>query len=51
MLKPIFLKKVYGQKHPGRWEIAEYKILSVKMLFKTNTNGHMHPSIILFIME
>ena len=46
MLNPIFWKKVHGQKHPGRWEIAEP---CVKMLFKTNTNGHRHPSISLFI--
>ena len=34
MLNPIFLKKVQGQKHPGRWEIAEPKILSVKCSLK-----------------
>ena len=51
MLNPIFWKKVQGQKHPGRWEIAERKIPSVKMLFKTNTNGHKQPSICLFIIE
>ena len=40
ILNPIFLKKVHWQKYPGRREIAEYKIPSVKMLFKANTNGH-----------
>ena len=30
-----------------RWEIAERKIPSVKMLFKTNTNVHKHLSIVL----
>ena len=34
MMNPIFWKKVEGQKHPGRWEIAERQIPSVKMLFK-----------------
>ena len=51
MLNTIFWKKVQGQKHPGRWEIAECKIPSVKMLFKMNTNGHKHPSISLIIIE
>ena len=51
MLNPIFWKKVQGQKHPVRWEIAERQIPSVKMLFKTNTKGHKHPSIRLFIKE
>ena len=51
MLNPIFWKKVQGQKHPGRWEIAERQIPSVKMLFKTNTKAHKHPSIRLFIIE
>ena len=51
MLNLIFLKKVQGQKHPGMWEIAECKIPSVKMLFKTNTNGYKHPSISRFIIE
>ena len=51
MLNQIFLKKVQGQKHPRRWEIAEYKIPSVKMLLDTNTNGHKHLSICLFIIE
>ena len=51
MLNPIFWKKVQGQRHPGRWDIAERKIPSVKMLFKTNTNGHKHPSISLLIIE
>ena len=48
MLNPIFWKKVQGQTHPGRWEIAERKLPIVKMLFKTNTNDHKHPSISLF---
>ena len=47
----IFRKKAQGQKHTGRWEIAEHKIPIVKMLFKTNTNGHKHPSISLIIIE
>ena len=51
MLNMIFWKNVQGQKHPGRWEIAESKIYSVKMLFKANTKGHKHPSIRLFIIE
>ena len=53
MLNSIFWKKVWGQKHTGRWEIAERKIpsASVKMLFKTNTNGDKHPSISLFIIK
>ena len=45
------LKEGPGAKHTGRWGIAERKIPSVKMLFKTNTNGHKHPSISLFIIE
>ena len=45
MLYPIFWKKVQGQKHPGRWGIVEHQIPSIKMLFKTNTKGHKHPSI------
>ena len=45
MLNPIFSKKVQGQKHPGRWEIVEHQIPSIKVLFKTNTKGHKHPSI------
>ena len=51
MLNPVFWKKVQEQKHPERWEIAERKISSVKMLFKTNTNGHKHPSISSVIIE
>ena len=38
LLNPVFWEKVQGQKHPGRWEIAERQTPSVKMLFKTNTN-------------
>ena len=46
MLNPIFWKKGQGQKHTGRWETVERKIPSVKMLFKTDTNGQKHPRII-----
>ena len=45
MLNPIFWKKVQGQKHPGKWGIVEHQIPSIKVLFKTNTKGHKHPSI------
>ena len=45
VLNPIFSKKVQVQKHPGRWGIVEHKIPSIKVLFKTNTKGHKHPSI------
>ena len=45
MLNPIFSKKVQGQKHPGRWGIVEHQIPNIKVLFKTNTKGHKHPSI------
>ena len=45
VLYPIFSKKVQGQKHPGRWGIVEHQIPSIKVLFKTNTKGHKHPSI------
>ena len=45
VLNPIFSKKVQGQKHPGRWGIVEHQIPSIKMLFKTNTKSHKHPSI------
>ena len=45
MLNPIFWKKVQGQNHPGRWGIVEHQISSIKVLFKTNTKGHKHPSI------
>ena len=51
MLKPIFWKEVQGQKHPVRWEIAEHQITSIKVLFKTTTKSHKHPSIRLFIRE
>ena len=44
VLNPIFSKKVQGQKHPGRWGIVEHQIPSIKVLFKTNTKGHKHPS-------
>ena len=45
VLNPIFSKNVQGQKHPGRWGIAEHQIPSIKVLFKINTKGHKHPSI------
>ena len=45
VLNPIFSKKVQGQKHPGRRGIVEHQITSIKVLFKTNTKGHKHPSI------
>ena len=45
VLNPIFPKKVQGQKHPGRWGIVVHQIPSIKVLFKTNTKGHKHPSI------
>ena len=45
------LKEGPGQKHPGRWEIAEYQIPCIKVLFKTNTKSHEDPSIRLFIRE
>ena len=45
VLNPIFSKKVQGQKHPGRWGIVEHQIPSIKVLFKTYTKGHKHPSI------
>ena len=49
MLNPIFSKKVQGQKHLGRWGIVEHQIPSIKVLFKTNTKGHKHPNIRLFL--
>ena len=45
MLNPIFSKKVQGQKHPARWGIVEHQIPNIKVLLKTNTKGHKHPSI------
>ena len=45
VLNPIFSKKVQGQKHPGRWGIIEHQISGIKVLFKTYTKGHKHPSI------
>ena len=33
VLNPIFLKKVQGQKHPGRWGIVEHQLPSIKILF------------------
>ena len=50
-VESYILKGGPGQKHPGRWEIAERQIPSVQMLFKTNTESHRHPSIRLFIIE
>ena len=51
MLNPIIWKNVQGQKHPGKWEIAERQMPSVKMLFKTNTKGYKHPCIRLFVIQ
>ena len=48
VLNPIFSKKVRGQKHLGKCGIVEHQIPSIKVLFKTNTKGHKHPSIRLF---
>ena len=45
VLNPIFSRKVQGQKHPGRWGIVEHQKPSIKVVFKTNTKGHKHPSI------
>ena len=45
------LKKVQGQKRPGRWGIVEHQIPSIKVLFKTNSKSHKHPSIRLFIRD
>ena len=39
------LKEGPGTKHPGRCGIVEHQIPSIKMLFKTNTKSHKHPSI------
>ena len=39
MLNATFWKKIQGQKHPGRWEIAERQLPSVKMLFKQIPKG------------
>ena len=44
-VKSDILKEGPGTKYPWGWEIAKCKIPSVKMLFKSNTNGHKHPSI------
>ena len=51
MLKPIFLNKFQGQKHPGRWGIVEHQIPSIKVLFKTNAKSHKHPGIKLLSSE
>ena len=51
MLNPIFWKKVQWQNHPGRWGIAEHRIPSIKVLFKTNAKGHKHPGIKLLSSE
>ena len=45
------LKEGPGAKTFWGWEIAERKIYRVKVLFKTNTNGHKHPSMSLIIIE
>ena len=47
----LFWKMVQEQKHPGRWDIAEHQIPSIKVLFKTNTKKHEQPSIRLLIRE
>ena len=44
-VKSDILKEGPGTKYPLGWEIAKCKIPSVKMLFKSNTNGHKHPNI------
>ena len=51
MLNPIFWKKAQGQKHPGRWEIAERQIPSVKMLFKTNTKLKATSILVLYYLS
>ena len=51
MFNPIFWEKVQGQKHPGRWEIVEQQIPSIKVLFKTNAKSHKHPGIELLSSE
>ena len=45
------LKKVQGQKHPGRWGIVEHQIPSIKVLFKTNAKSHKHPGMKLLSSE
>ena len=44
MLSPIFWRTVQGQKHPGRWEIVEQQIPSIKVLFKINAKNHSQAS-------
>ena len=44
-------KECPGAKYPGRWDIAERKIPSVKMLSKRNSSGHKHLSINLLVIE
>ena len=39
------------KKHPGRWEIVEHKIPSIKVLFKTNAKSHKHPGVKLLSSE
>ena len=39
------LKEGSGTKYRGRWGIVEHQIPSIKVLFKTNTKSHKHPSI------
>ena len=45
------LKEGPGTKHPGRWGIVKHQILSVKVLFKTNSKSHKHPGIKLLSSE
>ena len=39
------LKEGPVTKYRGRWGIVEHQIPSIKVLFKTNTKSHKHPSI------
>ena len=50
-VESIFLKEGPGPKHPGRLEIAEHQIPSIKVLFEINIKSHKHPSIKPFIGE
>ena len=45
------LKEGPGTKHPERWGIVEHQMPSIKVLFKTNTKSHKHPSIELLSSE
>ena len=40
-----------GTKHPGRQEIVEHQIPSIKVLFTTNNKSHKHPGIRLLSSE